>query len=326
MGPGRTTAFPTFPDHNQTIVQPSVGHFTDDNGDGVVGAGDIPDVAAIFWMAVTSSWVWGTHVLRLLSGDGTTEHWSVEGIRGPDWDFDGQGAPSGMSMAMACRKWSLRPEVREPLPVSTGHPGGVQPRRDFACERAAYGRHPVGCGRETRLETSVPTLVDINQDGVVEIMLGTGIYDGRDGTPWEMPEDWADTMIPIVVDLDKDGRHEVITRGGIHEQDLTLRCTFGWLAYYPAAADMDGDGDGEVVLTGGGGIEIFDDQCRLQQHTYIGDSGTGGPATIADYDGDGQPEIGVAAPGTTSCTSPTCPRRGHAGAGLHVQPDRFERL
>ena len=298
---GRTTAFPTFPDHNQTCVQPSVGHFTDDNGDGVVGAGDIPDVAAVFWDGGDfCRGTWGTHVLRLLSGDGTTEHWSVEGIPGePEWDIgwpgsaigdvDGDGLPEVVVASNpSYASHSLYPE--EAIRVAVfNHDGTLawvsEPRTDGTL---------LGCGRATCVETSVPTLVDINQDGVVEIILGTGIYDGRDGTAWEMPEDWEDTMIPIVVDLDKDGQHEVITRGAIYEQDLTLRCTFGWLASYPAAADMDGDGDGEVVLTGAGNIEIFDDQCRLQQHTYIGDSGRGGPATIADYDGDGQPEIGVA--------------------------------
>ena len=301
---GRTTAFPTFPDHNQTVVQPSVGHFTDDNGDGVIGTGDIPDVAAIFWDGGDfCRGTWGTHVLRLLSGDGTTEHWSVEGIPGePDWDIGGPGSAIGdvdgdglpeVVVASNPKYAELDSYPQEAIRLAVfNHDGSLE----WVSEPRTDG-DMLGCGRDTCIEQSVPTLVDINQDGVVEILLGTTIYDGRDGTPWEMPEDWGDTMIPIVVDLDKDGEHELITRYGIYEQDLTPRCTFGWRALYPAAADIDGDGLGEVVLTGWGSIEIFDSQCRLQEHNYLGDSGTGGPATIADYDGDGQPEIGVASAG-----------------------------
>ena len=298
---GRTTAFSTFPNHNQTAIQPSVGHFTDDNGDGVIGSGDIPDIAAIFWDGGDyCRGSWGTHVLRLLSGDGTTEHWSVEGIPGePEWDLgwpgsaigdvDGDGLPE-VVVASNPKHASLPLYPEEAIRVAVfNHDGSLawvsEPRTDG---------NILGCGRGTCVETNVPTLADINQDGVVEIMLGTTIYDGRDGTPWEMPEDWEDTLIPIVVDLDLDGQHEVITRAGIHEQDLTPRCTVGWAGVHLAAADMDGIGKGVVVLTGGGHITIFDDQCRLQEHTYIGDGGKGGPATVADYDGDGQPEIGVA--------------------------------
>ena len=102
---------------------------------------------------------------------------------------------------------------------------------------------------------------DINQDGVVGALLGPGIYDGRDGTPWEMPEDWDDTIIPIVADLEADGQHEVITRGAIYEQDMTLRCRFGW-----AAEALQWQSRrrwrGGLVLSGSRAVTIVDSQCR----------------------------------------------------------------
>ena len=297
---GTTTPFETFPSHAQSVIHPSVGHFNDDNGDGIIGSGDIPDIAAQFWdggdYCLGS---WNTKVLRLLSGDGSGEHWSVEGIPGePDWDIgwvgnaigdiDGDGMPEIVVLVQPIYTlWDEVPNIHRV--AAFNHDGSLawlsEPRSDGT---------ELGCGRDTCGQVSAPSLFDINQDGVVEVFVGPGIYDGRDGTAWDMPEDWDDTIVPVVTDLEGDGLHEVITKGAIYEQDLTLRCRFGWPAQHPAVADMDGDGVGEVVLSGSRAITIVDNQCFLRHHAFLGDDGDGGPATVADYDGDGQPEIGVA--------------------------------
>ncbi len=86
---------------------------------------------------------------------------------------------------------------------------------------------------------------------------------------------------------------------------------------YPAIADLDDDGDPEVVLGGDPGghngiIHVLDgatgelwcgvdpsgamcasnDALRTQPLVIPG-GGRGGPPTIADFDGDGRPEIAV---------------------------------
>lgn len=85
---------------------------------------------------------------------------------------------------------------------------------------------------------------------------------------------------------------------------------------YPAIADLDLDGSPEVILVSGGKLSILEglsgklwcgkgncpqESDRTQPYalpgTGIAPNGVnnyGGPATIADFDGDGRPEIGIA--------------------------------
>ena len=95
---GRDAPFATFPDHYSTTTHPSVGHVTDDNGDGVVGPGDIPDIASTFWDGgdFCRGTSWNSQVLRLVSGDGSGEHWSVSEIPGhPGWEVGNYATAMG---------------------------------------------------------------------------------------------------------------------------------------------------------------------------------------------------------------------------------------
>ena len=136
----------------------------------------------------------------------------------------------------------------------------------------------------------LPTIADITRTAR-QRCCWVWIYDGETGAT--LPARTGH-VVPVVTDLDGDGLHELIAKGGIYEQDLSLRCGFGLSSQFSAVADLDGDGTGEVVLSGNRQLVIFDDACRLQQVVLSPDYGALGAPTIADYDGDGQPEIGVA--------------------------------
>ncbi len=139
--------------------------------------------------------------------------------------------------------------------------------------------------------------------------------------------------ISTAADLDGDGYPEIISGrqawsvdwnagGGTPSVDLTLFWEHAGPDGFPAVADLDLDGDPEVVLVGdpapfttpadgtltildgatgalwcgvdptGGACDV-DPGLRTAAVPLYG-GGRGGPPTVADFDGDGRPEIGVA--------------------------------
>ncbi len=126
--------------------------------------------------------------------------------------------------------------------------------------------------------------------------------------------------IAVVADLDADGQHEIITgrqAWKVIENAGTFSVTPFWTSVagdgYPAVADFDGDGKPEVVLVSAGTVRILNGQTGLPWCAAGQDCGAnpalltqpialpgapennrGGPPTVADFDGDGRPEIGVA--------------------------------
>lgn len=132
--------------------------------------------------------------------------------------------------------------------------------------------------------------------------------------------------ISAVADLDGDGRPEIVSgrnawrvvwnAGPPATATVTPYWTYTGADGYPAIADLDLDGDPEVVLTASAQVHVLDGRTGLlwcgrdptgaacavlpslrTQPIAIPGGATqnrGGPPTIADFDGDGRPEIGIA--------------------------------
>ena len=147
------------------------------------------------------------------------------------------------------------------------------------------------------------------------------------GTPFGSNQGY-DGGVPVVADIDGSGDQEIITgrdawsvdwqTSGDGTPDVNVEHLWQHDGPdgYPAVADIDGDGTPEVVLVASSTVRILDgetgdlwcgidpggDDCdedeslRTQPIALPGPSSQnrGGPPTVADFDGDGRPEIGVA--------------------------------
>jgi hypothetical protein len=103
-------------------------------------------------------------------------------------------------------------------------------------------------------------------------------------------------MIPAISDLDGDGRQEILAGSTIYGPDASVICSRvdDTADGFTAAADFDGDGMGDVVIVGNNTAAVMDRNCVESALWLLPGDGNGGPPTVADFDADGSPEIGIA--------------------------------
>jgi hypothetical protein len=323
--------FIDFWEYNQVLVAPVVGHMTDDDGDGEIGPGDIPDIVFITDDGGLETSTQG--VLRIMSGDGsvpllTVRHLEFEGHQilihrysgVAIGDVDGDGLPDIATIIERIPPPMDDPgeppdiddpPVGPPPPphasmMGPHHTDGGEPTLFPDCFPALYGADGellwVALDAEIECGSHAPALADLEGDGDVEVIVGRFILDGVDGTVVAtgaghegMTAVFTEMgSIPSVVDLDGDGIQEILAGSTVYAPDGSIICTATSGDGYTAAADLDGDGEGEIVVVGDGRLTILESDCTLVTSWEILGIGTGGPPTIADFDADGQPEIGVA--------------------------------
>jgi hypothetical protein len=179
-----------------------------------------------------------------------------------------------------------------------------------------------------------PSIHDLDDDGLPEVIVAGSVFNGQTG---ELIHDasWVSNifngMIPVLGDLDDDGQVELVA------PDNTELTYFGWdganwidegtvafqafdvmASHYAiadfgtpgaAAADFDWadlDGIAEVVAVndkdGVVTIHTLERHRILEVHT----DDRGGPPTVADFDGDGRPEVAVAGMTRIRVFDPDC--------------------
>lgn len=290
--------------YDQVVAAPSVGDVT---GDGV------PDVMVVaYWndMAVHDD-----TVLVVLSGGGDGQGGGLA-LRTIPNDPSGP-RPYGLgTVALANFNGDPQLEMVYQLPG-----GGVRIVDDDGidvCDSASYP----GCSgiRRTDAVGTEPTpgalsVADLDHDGMPDIIYRCQAFNGRNiGDPsldftHARPDCGPST---VVADLDEDGRPEIIdgatavtvdpaVPGGVSFWPPTpANRPLGFLAVADILPDVPGpevinikrllyvlDGQtGQVLIGPGGSI--------LDANIMIPGGGDGGAPNVADFDGDGLPEIGVA--------------------------------
>jgi hypothetical protein len=267
------------PESSNIMMTPIVVSLTDDNGDGKIDDKDVPDILAITYSGGGSTPV----VLRAVSGDTGAEIWSVAG----NWqitgalaagDIDGDGiveiiVPQGSAVAAlehdGTQKWTSQ----------------------------QLNGHVVGT-------SDAPAIADMNGDGDPEIIMGRAILNSQGGLVGAGSLGKGHNTgnvgaTSVVADMNLDGQQEVIVGNAMYRMDGSPLCSNNNLDGYPAVGNFDADPEGEfIVVSQGGEVRLHDTNCQpIWTASIPGASGYGygGPPTIADYDGDLEPEIGVAA-------------------------------
>lgn len=146
------------------------------------------------------------------------------------------------------------------------------------------------------------SIADINNDGQVEIVLGSTVLRGVDGsTLWTGLGAGQGSYLSTIADIDLDGSPEVVTGCTVYKNDGTALWDIcntysdGWTAI----GNFDDDPFPEIVVVRSGKVRLHEHDGSLKWQSDIPSNTVpvagGGPPTVANYDSDPMPEIGIAA-------------------------------
>jgi hypothetical protein len=246
-------------------------------------------------------------VLRVISGKDCALQWSAHA---PE-----DAVTTTTAVAIADLTGDMRPEI-----VAVAQGGGLLAfRLNVATQQLERLWRSATCVGSTRTPDSVggnawagPSIQDLDDDGTPEIVHGATVYDalGCVRSALEYPE-YSHGVIPVLADVDGDGRTELVAGDGLREWnaasgawvadpiftgiDLSLgQVAIAELGDYPVP-DMQGRDYPEVAVVSNGTVRVQTISGRIVFGPFdLPGGGVGGPPTIADFDGDGRREIGVA--------------------------------
>lgn len=273
------------------MMSPVVIQLDDDNCDGIVDERDIPEI-------VFASFAGGDY-----NNNGTLHAVSI---------VDGA----------VVQKWAVNPQTPQLHPgveITAGNVDGLPGAEIFACTTTGQVRafNSDGSERWTSAYAAgclMPSLADLDHDGQVEVVVKGGVLDAATGA--------TEATFPIVqatvqaIDVDGDGNLEIAGPQAIYEADGTLLGMTGVTGNWTAAADLDLDFAPEIIVAefAEHRMHIYHWDPVMQQVVLDrqnldingplspalcpeGSSGNlrgGGPPTVADFNGDGTPDVAIA--------------------------------
>ena len=259
--------------YTRVMTTPSVGQLTDDNGDGSIDELDIPDIV---FTTFRSNQYTGRGYLRVVSGDGSTQHlnlldivdgsttWSPAASAGTALgDLEGDGSPDIVFI------------------TDDGYLGALEADGSlkFVSTDAVVSTY------------GYPTMADMNGDGSAEIIIGPHIFDANGTLLAESPQ--TGYQAAFAADLDGDGQQEHVAGSVVMAMDGTILWEHPTIAGgAPAVMDWDGDGYGDVLNLYAGTLTVFDRTGTVLLSQAVGSTTYGSPC-VGDFDGDGLAEVGL---------------------------------
>lgn len=289
------------PYSSDIMMTPVVIELDDDDCDGKVTAKDIPEVV---FSTFSSGQYRNSGVLHAISvvGGKLQEKWSVPNV------------------------------VYPTKQLAAGNIDGKPGNEVVACGIDGKVHAFNGDGSQlwvTATATScfMPSIADLDGDGTVEVVVEGGILDGATGA---LEHAFSTPLASsfVVSDIDGDGKLDIVTGSqgfdaqgqpfvdtGTMNQSQFFP-TGDWKSPWPAVADFDGDGKPEVVVvdnlshaigvwrydaTQPGKFKIVRSPVDINGTLNPSTCGTGwgathggGPPTVADFNGDGTPDVALA--------------------------------
>ncbi len=260
------------------MMAPVVG---DVNGDGT------PEV--VFHTYTAAGSYGGPGVLRVVRGDDGTEVLNVDMPAAcPQYgialgDVDGDGVVEIISASGAC---------------------GAAQLVAYHADGTALWRSTNADGSPWTLNVSfgAPSIADLDGDGQAEVIHGGAVLDSAGVLRWSVrtaagTHSSYPSSLTAAYDVDGDPELEVVGGNAVWNHDGTVLWENTMLEDgYVAVADFFDDMQPDVVVVHQGSVSIRrgNDGMVLWGPVAMPGGGRGGPPTVADFDGDGLPEIGVA--------------------------------
>ncbi|HTJ82454.1 MAG TPA: VCBS repeat-containing protein, partial [Polyangiaceae bacterium] len=287
---------------------PAVGRIYDANCDGKVDVLDPPDLVFVSGRAIDGNGVGTccqctgaatsaclTGVLRMLDGRTGEEIWSLDKASSTSVGF------AGLSVAIG----DIDNDGRMDITAVTGEgyvvlldaTGAVLRTSDLPIPGHGNGTFGWGGGL---------AIADMDHDGFPEIAYGPTVFTTTNGA---ITLKFTGTggigggaiyeALSTFVDLDgaADGNLELLAGRTAYNADGSILWNRSTIADgFPAVGDFEPDGTPDVVLVAGGQVTILDGPtgATVLGPVTLPGNGFGGPPTVADFDGDGLAEIGVA--------------------------------
>ncbi len=318
-----------FPGHVDVQSTPVVATF-----DGIIEGPS--SIAATFTATVVSNYTEDLGVIRVISGQDCTLQQNLGGgVVTSDYlvssatlataDLDGDGAPEivaytadGGTVAFTLKSGTWSVLWKAPYPA--GAPWSPCNASSHRCSLGWAG----------------PSLHDLDDDGLPEV-IREGVVYSPEGTLLSMqPAGYASYsagLFPVLANLDDDaaiefsnGQYVWDWQSGSWVRETGFPGSSASAPGHVALADFGAygagpDDDPEMVVVRSGSVLIhaMDGSLAMAPRTIPG-GGTGGPPTVADFDGDGLPEVAVASRSYYTVFDIDCGTAPRAGGACSLGP------
>jgi len=274
----------SYPNRTNVHGPVAVGQMNDDNGDGIIDQYDTPDLVFVAGAGFDPA----LSILTAINGSDGSELWVT--------------TPLAISHRASVALGDIDGDGLLEIVVS-GRDGYYL--HAFENNGTQKWTMPSGPGTSSWPTANAISLVDLDADGAVDILHGGYVLNSNGSQKWQLTQDVGDPiftvgismLVSIAADVDLDGGMEVVAGRTLYSHSGAVIWHRADLVSdgFNAVGNFDQDDFAEIVLVASGKVYLLEHTGEtIWGPISLPGGGRGGPPTIGDYDGDGEPEIGIA--------------------------------